>query len=291
MNHIDETGNIRGKKHKWRALKFIGRINNASKWLCECTACGATKYITGSKFRSGFCPKCENCCWKCGQTRDIVKFKSLLSSVCCSCQKNRLDKWRDRTGFKAKKQQWDIANTDLRKKYCRQRYLRAQSCPYLFIRERYKQCLNKEKRICSPSSDYRTRCQASDKSKHTVEITLVELHQLWDSQNGQCAITQMPMTFKRNDPYAISIDRIDSTIGYTRTNVQLVCQWVNFAKNKLSNDQIKSILLAYKNLAISSAFAYHCDDGKEGTYANHPSSYGHKYTKPTPSWVAWCVGD
>ena len=41
----------------------------------------------------------------------------------------------------------------------------------------------------------------------------------------------------------ISIDRIDSSIGYIRTNVQIVTKQVNVCKHILTNDQFKEMCL------------------------------------------------
>ena len=46
----------------------------------------------------------------------------------------------------------------------------------------------------------------------------------------------------------ISLDRIDSDLGYTIDNVQLVCKWINLAKNTASNEQILAVLREFKEL-------------------------------------------
>jgi hypothetical protein len=70
---------------------------------------------------------------------------------------------------------------------------------------------------------------------------------LYHKQNGNCAITNMPMTTQLNDLRSISIDRIDSALGYIRGNIQLVCQWANFAKNKYSTDELRLELREFLN--------------------------------------------
>ena len=66
---------------------------------------------------------------------------------------------------------------------------------------------------------------------------------IWESQEGRCAITDLPMTHRYNDPKAVSIDRINSSKGHVRDNIQLVCQWVNRAKNNMANEEFKDVLL------------------------------------------------
>lgn len=68
-------------------------------------------------------------------------------------------------------------------------------------------------------------------------LSLDALETLWFSQNGRCAITGWPLTMELGNgvvPTNLSIDRIDSSLGYVPGNVQLVCRCVNVAKSDLS---------------------------------------------------------
>lgn len=76
-----------------------------------------------------------------------------------------------------------------------------------------------------------------------VSIDFDYLWALWESQQGRCALTGLHLGHRFNAPLAVSIDRKDSTQGYVPGNVQLVCQWVNRAKNNMSNEDFKSLLL------------------------------------------------
>ena len=49
---------------------------------------------------------------------------------------------------------------------------------------------------------------------------------------------------KARRPYAPSLDRVDAASGYTRDNVRLVCQAVNFALNAFGEDVLREIALA-----------------------------------------------
>lgn len=53
---------------------------------------------------------------------------------------------------------------------------------------------------------------------------------------GRCMVSGIPFDKRRNDtgihrPFAPSLDRIDSALGYTANNVRLVCMIVNMALN------------------------------------------------------------
>ena len=66
--------------------------------------------------------------------------------------------------------------------------------------------------------------------------------QMWDRQEGRCAITGIPMTHRWGDnpPYTnVSVDRIDSNIGYVRENVQLVCKAVNLMKHAMDQAELE----------------------------------------------------
>lgn len=69
------------------------------------------------------------------------------------------------------------------------------------------------------------------------DIDIDFMYCLWQKQKGKCALTGIPMTTtkhgRRNTN--ISIDRIDSTKGYTKENVQLVCSAINFMKANMDN--------------------------------------------------------
>lgn len=68
------------------------------------------------------------------------------------------------------------------------------------------------------------------------EITYNDLAELWRTQDGKCAITNIPMTCDSHYTN-ISVDRILSDEGYVKNNVRLVCWWVNMARNTLGDDE------------------------------------------------------
>ena len=66
---------------------------------------------------------------------------------------------------------------------------------------------------------------------------------LWEKQEGLCAVTGIPMEIKsgsvnNRNRNKFSIDRKDSSKGYTRENVWLVLEWVNRAKQDLTKEQL-----------------------------------------------------
>jgi hypothetical protein len=72
------------------------------------------------------------------------------------------------------------------------------------------------------------------KQRRDCVLTPADLFALWKIQRGRCAYSNRPMTPRSNRANTISLERIDSTKGYTRDNVVLVCDAVNRAKLDLT---------------------------------------------------------
>ena len=75
-------------------------------------------------------------------------------------------------------------------------------------------------------------------------LTLDYICNIIKSQNYCCAITKIKLSNKRGDnsPELASLDRIDSSKGYIRGNVQVVQNWVNKAKGDTDNETFKENL-------------------------------------------------
>lgn len=67
------------------------------------------------------------------------------------------------------------------------------------------------------------------------------LHSIWEKQDGKCALTGRELTYEANHPFTASIDRIDSSKGYLRDNVQLVGKVINIMKSDLPQDDFIEI--------------------------------------------------
>lgn len=84
--------------------------------------------------------------------------------------------------------------------------------------------------------------------KMLITITVEDVKKQWDKQNGLCAYTNIPMRIfetairKEWIPTTMSLDRIDSSKGYTPDNIELVCLSINLAKNGFTKDQMKDFI-------------------------------------------------
>ena len=98
-------------------------------------------------------------------------------------------------------------------------------------------------------------CGARNRAKNkglAFNLTKESLLNMWEEQNGKCAISGIEMThiacFGRIATN-LSIDKIDPLKGYTKENTQLVCMAVNQMKSDLSMEELitfsKAIVLQF----------------------------------------------
>ena len=95
-----------------------------------------------------------------------------------------------------------------------------------------------------------------------VDITLEDLKELWEEQEGKCAYTKLPLilptgTYRPDIRYQASLDRIDSNMGYIKGNIQFVAAPINYMKSTMSDkvfkDYLKEIVSVFaENQTISS---------------------------------------
>jgi hypothetical protein len=80
------------------------------------------------------------------------------------------------------------------------------------------------------------------KATHEFAITPELLVELWEKQDGRCAISGVILTHHTDGSglkeFNASIDRIDSTQGYIPGNIQLVAYRANVLKQNLSTDML-----------------------------------------------------
>ena len=61
-------------------------------------------------------------------------------------------------------------------------------------------------------------------------ITTEDLKKLFHISGMKCAISGVALNTEPKNPFRASVDRIDSSKGYTLDNIQVVCHFVNTAK-------------------------------------------------------------
>lgn len=187
------------------------RKNPIYYWfLCEC---GTRKKIRMTDVKSGRTVSC-GCkqyrkpyhCNRCG-TEDPEKFTSNMKSECRKCNAKR----------KMKQVNASPRLRALRNKAARKSHQKN-------ARNFLVQLLVQSKR-------------SATKKTMEIDIDIDFLINLWDKQDGLCAMTGIKMVHARNNLRSISIDRIDSSKGYIRGNIQLVCKSANLGKGAHQNDE------------------------------------------------------
>jgi hypothetical protein len=73
------------------------------------------------------------------------------------------------------------------------------------------------------------------KLKHTIDKDFIL--QLLRQSGCKCLYCGQSFVFESRHPMNFSIDRIDSSKGYTPENVQVIASWVNKAKSDLDEKQ------------------------------------------------------
>lgn len=92
------------------------------------------------------------------------------------------------------------------------------------------------------SSTFFTACKRSAKKRHIeFQISIWDAWQQFVIQNGKCALSGVPIklseTTRHGHKYgSASIDRIDSSKGYTTNNIQWVHKTINTMKNVLEQN-------------------------------------------------------
>tara|TARA_B100002019_G_C20893534_1_gene414626 strand:- start:140 stop:472 length:333 start_codon:yes stop_codon:yes gene_type:complete len=85
--------------------------------------------------------------------------------------------------------------------------------------------------------------KSARKKKFDCDITVADVFQMYDDQNGKCALTGFDMTLGSSDDpverrYAASPDRIDNERGYTLDNVWLVAARANSIKSDMTIEEL-----------------------------------------------------
>ena len=205
------------------------REKNPERWVCfDCKAIVSTRKQL----------KDRDLCRNCGISRKDADFKA-GSNLCKTCSRDYMKQYYDLNNEKQL-----IYKRDYYKE--NHEWLRQRANNYYQANvEVYLKNLLRRTVLCSKKRDGGRRRDLG----HDIDFEY--LMELYRTQNGKCALSGLEMTHKWNSPYSISCDRIDSSCGYIRGNVQLVCKWVNLGKHNFTNDDIKAVFDDYYSLRKS----------------------------------------
>jgi hypothetical protein len=86
-------------------------------------------------------------------------------------------------------------------------------------------------------------------AKLECDLNKTFIEDLFQNQNNKCDLTKIDFILDKSDtsrrPFAPSVDRINSKLGYTKDNVRLVCTVVNFALNEFGDQVFDKMCRAY----------------------------------------------
>jgi len=86
-----------------------------------------------------------------------------------------------------------------------------------------------------------TSKKSSEKRKQEFSLQISDIVNCWHNQSGICAYSGREMTLDAGKLNTVSIERIDSKIGYTPENTILVCQAINRMKSDFSYEDFYSL--------------------------------------------------
>ena len=83
--------------------------------------------------------------------------------------------------------------------------------------------------------------------------TREDLRNIWELQNGICFFSGVKLVLSsyskinKNPIYTASLDRIDSSKGYSIDNIRWVSRAMNWMKNNMSDDMVHELLEIIRN--------------------------------------------
>jgi hypothetical protein len=196
----------------------LKRERDPERWVCK--ACGTIVVSRKKKFPSGTCRGC-------GALKKDVPFKP-GKNLCVTC------------GNKVHKE-WSDANRD--KIRAAQRTPEARTKRGIAVKKSIQRSAQAFLKYLLMTTK-RTARNGKRRNPATKNITITfdYVWKLYESQDGKCAVSHLPLVHEMGQLCTMSIDRINSDDGYVPGNVHLVCQWINHAKRQHALSEIEEVL-------------------------------------------------
>lgn len=105
-------------------------------------------------------------------------------------------------------------------------------------------------------SKFRSHFRRLKNRKHKIELTLEDLKEQWEKQDGKCPLTgwnlfldRTTKTQRGNEKIInlASLDRIDPKRGYEKDNIRWICVIANYARNNYTDDDVIKFAKAVVN--------------------------------------------
>jgi len=211
----------------------INHEYHPERWVCA--KCGKVLAARGSKPHTGICRVCG------AKKSDGVPFKP-GKNLCMAHYREYMDRWYKENHEAHSKQKREYYRKN-RKKLRKRANAYYQSTAEIFING-----LVRGARTCSKQ-------RLSGKKRATpleFDIVTKQVIALYNAQNGLCAISRLPLKHEWGKLGSMSIDRIDSSVGYVINNIQLVCKGINMLKNRHSQEDVRAFLDEITNVRTHS---------------------------------------
>lgn len=83
-------------------------------------------------------------------------------------------------------------------------------------------------------------------SNRELTITLDDIKLLWEKQSGKCHWLNIDMSLEdvmiKDSPFAVSVERLDNSLGYVPGNVVLASRFANRGRGAYAGDDFKTRL-------------------------------------------------
>lgn len=212
---------------------------------CITEGCIGLDFIKESKPERWICATCKGVvaerpkresgiCRVCGISRKQVEFVT-RKNICKLCFSEEQRQYREDNQDKLKAYRYNyFKNLDQEVRWQRVKSSIERS-PESFLADQLYHIRSRSSRPDHPPNP-------SDSAKREVDLDRSYLLDLWNQQSGKCALTGLPMVHQFGSPRSASIDRIDSSKGHIKGNVQIICLAINRMKHTLTNEQVLSFL-------------------------------------------------
>jgi hypothetical protein len=190
-------------------------------------------------------------CYKCKETKDLDQFykdvrqKDGKQKACKDCQGKR-------------NKEYTQENIQYFRDKSKQRYKKSENSARY---QKYKESNLARRAQYSASVDgriyslwYAAKTRAVKKGLEFT-ITREEILERFFSQDGCCILSGVKFDLSHHggfSPYTMSIDRIDSTKGYTQENIRLICTALNLAFNSFGEQILVDLFAKITNQAALS---------------------------------------
>lgn len=98
----------------------------------------------------------------------------------------------------------------------------------------------------NPKLQGRVRKSNQSTAYHEVSITIDDLKEQWEKQNGKCYWLRIDMSLEdlmiSRSPFAVSVDRLDSNGHYTKDNIVLTTRFANLGRGAYAGEDFQERL-------------------------------------------------